>query len=295
MSYEKIVTLFDTLAHAEAAERNLIKAGFDESDISIIRNEDIDRSDLDGEQSIWQKLFGETLTDEDRAIYSEAVRQNGTVLTIRVDEDERAKALAVLNRHQISDETRYYKEPLAHTDTLSPVAGTAAIAGTTAATHTPLAHEDNVVARELAERENVGHRAYLTGDETQDEILQLAKEDLEIGKRIESEGQKNIRRYVVEHDVSRTINLKEQHAEVLRRKVDRPVDGNIDWSDKEISVEEYAEKPVVNKTARVVEEVVVKKVNTDHDQVIEDTVREQKVDVSGENHDAAIDPVKRPL
>lgn len=273
MSYEKIVTLFDTLAHAQAAERNLVKAGFSESAISLLKNEDIDRSDLDGDQSFWSKLFGETITDEDRVIYSEAIRNNGTVLTVHVEEEERAKALAILNRHQLSDETRYNRQTLAGTEPVVPV--------------TPVPATDV--------REDTLKRPYLTGDETQDEILRLAKEDLEVGKRIESEGSKRIRRYVVEHDVSKTVNLREQHAEVLRRKVDQPIDGNIDWTDKEIAVEEYVEKPVINKNAKVVEEVVVKKVNTDHDEVIKDTVREQKVDVVNDGKtvvDPTLDPKK---
>lgn len=261
MSHEKIVTLFDTLQHAEAAERNLIKAGFSEYSISIIRHQDIDPEDLDTEQSIWQKLFGEKLTDEDRQIYSEAIRNNGTVLTIHVDDDERAKALAILNRHQLSDESRYQRAN-------APVQGT--LVGTEAAVTAHALHTPT------------SQRPYLTGDESHDEILQLAKEELEIGKRIEKEGSKHIRRYVVESDVTKSVNLREQHAEVLRRNVNRPVtDKNIDWSDKEISVEEFAEKPVVNKNARIVEEVVVKKVNTDHDETVHGTVREQKVEVDG--------------
>lgn len=265
MSNEKIVTLFDKLAYAQAAERNLIKAGFDEDAISLIKSDDIDPAELDGEQSFWKSLFGNTLTDEDRVIYSKAIQNNGTVLTVHVDDEQRATALAILNRQQLSNESQYQPQ-----DQLTPNLAHAEISPEHAAALTQqqpahTAHSD---------------RPYLTGDETQDEILQLAKEDLEVGKRIETEGSKRIRRYVVENDVTQRINLKAQHAEVLRRNVDHAVaENNIDWSDKEISVEEYTEKPVINKNAKIVEEVLVKKVNTTHDEVIHDTVREQKVDV----------------
>ena len=39
MAHEKIVTLFDSAIQAEAAKRNLVKAGFSDRDISLISGE----------------------------------------------------------------------------------------------------------------------------------------------------------------------------------------------------------------------------------------------------------------
>ncbi|PIJ45546.1 YsnF/AvaK domain-containing protein [Tatumella sp. OPLPL6] len=250
MSSEKIVTLFDTVEHAQAAERNLIKADFKESDISVIHGRDLDSdSTVFKDTSIWKRLFGNDVEEEHAELYSEALHKNGAVLTVVAHgEDEHAKALAILNRHQL-------------VDVPAKARGTETAAAPDAAT-----------PRDT--------RPHLTGNETKDEILQLAKEELEVGKRLVKEGTTRIRRYVTTEDVSQKVNLREQHAEVVRNTVNRPVTGqNIDWSEKSVVVDELAEKPVVNKTAHVVEEVVVKKVNTNHDEEIKDTVRQQHAEV----------------
>lgn len=257
MASEKIVTLFDTLDHAQGAERNLVKAGFSDHDISVVHGRDLDRdSTVFKDTSIWQRLFGNDVEPEQAEIYSEAVQKNGAVLTLVVkDEDAHARAIGILNRHQLVDVPAKARGG----DTTQNVAATAQ------------------------------QRPHLTGNESQDEILQLAKEELEVGKRLIKEGTTRIRRYVTKEDVSRTINLREQHAEVVRNAINRPVNAaDVDWSEKSVVVDELVEKPVVNKTAHVVEEVVVKKVNTDHNQEIKDSVRQQHVDVERQGSDRVI-------
>ena len=44
MSYEKIVTLYDTAQHAEAARSNLAKAGFSTDDMSIVSGSELPKS-----------------------------------------------------------------------------------------------------------------------------------------------------------------------------------------------------------------------------------------------------------
>ncbi len=41
MNYEKIVTLFDTAQHAEAARSNLAKAGFSTDEMSIVSGSEL--------------------------------------------------------------------------------------------------------------------------------------------------------------------------------------------------------------------------------------------------------------
>ena len=82
------------------------------------------------------------------------------------------------------------------------------------------------------------------------------------------------------------MTLHEEHAEVLRRAVTDPkFVGVIDWADKEIEVIETAEQALVNKTARVVEEVSLKKIGSDHVETVKDKIRRQQVEV--ERVDAA--------
>src|SRR4029453_10484510 len=91
--------------------------------------------------------------------------------------------------------------------------------------------------------------------EKHDEVLRLAEEQLEVGKRMVETGKTRIRRFVTEREVSADVTLHEEHAEVLRRAVDdRAYVGDIDWADHTIEVVETAEQALVNKTARIVEE-----------------------------------------
>ena len=76
------------------------------------------------------------------------------------------------------------------------------------------------------------------------------------------------------------MTLHEEHAELLRRAVTDPkFVGDIDWADQEIEVIETAEHALVNKTARVVEEVSLKKIGTDHVETVHDKIRRAQVEI----------------
>jgi stress response protein YsnF len=55
------------------------------------------------------------------------------------------------------------------------------------------------------------------------------------------------------------------------------------FEERTIEVHQTAEEPVVNKTARVVEEVVVRKDATERTETVRDNVRWEEVDVQNAN------------
>ena len=78
-----------------------------------------------------------------------------------------------------------------------------------------------------------------------------------------------------------SVTLREERATIERRPVDHPASA-ADFTGLEgqrIEVRRTAEKAVVSKTAHVVEEVVVGKVETTRAEQIADTVRSTVVDV----------------
>lgn len=84
------------------------------------------------------------------------------------------------------------------------------------------------------------------------------------------------------------VNLHEEHAKVVRRAVTDPnYIADIDWSDKEYTVTETAEQPVVSKTARVVEEIALGREGSERTETVRDTVRRQQAEVE------RIDPRKK--
>ena len=112
-----------------------------------------------------------------------------------------------------------------------------------------------------------------------EERIRLVEENLRVGKRQVVQGRVRIRSYVVETPVTETVRLREEHVEVERRPVDRPLsdtDGDL-FREREIEAVETYEEPVVAKESRVREELVVRKAIEERDETVKDTVRRTEV------------------
>jgi len=118
----------------------------------------------------------------------------------------------------------------------------------------------------------------MTGDK---DTIQVAKERLRIGKREVAQGAVRVRSYVVERPVEEQVRLHEERVEVERHPVDRPVNPGEAGLFQERTIEARAtsEEAVVQKEARVVEEIDIRKVAQDRTETVRDTVRETKVEV----------------
>jgi uncharacterized protein (TIGR02271 family) len=265
MAQEKIVTLFDSAIQAEAAKRNLVKAGFSDRDISLISGE---RLQQEGQSirhpSLWQRLFGHDVDKDEADVYTRAMDKGGVVLTIRTEEEKLARAMTILHSHDAVDVPSRMQSSVGN--------------GTTAPGINPTAGKQ--FAGETNDRPAEPLRTSLTGDESEADILRLAEEQVEVGKRLVSEGSTRVRRYTVTDTVSEDISLHEQHADIFRRSVNEPaLAGEVDWSEKTVEVAETHEQPVINKTTHVKEEVVVRTDGSDRTETINDTVRRQEVDI----------------
>src|ERR1700689_2063714 len=104
-------------------------------------------------------------------------------------------------------------------------------------------------------------------------------------------GRARVRRFVTEREVAQDVTLHEEHAEVLRKGVSDPTFvGEIDWADGTIEVIETAEHALANKTARIVEEVGLKKIGADHVETIRDKLRRQQVEIERIGPDGKVSP-----
>jgi uncharacterized protein (TIGR02271 family) len=118
------------------------------------------------------------------------------------------------------------------------------------------------------------------GTPAREEVLRLAEEQLNVGKRVVEIGKARVRRFIVEKPVESKITLHEEHAQMMRRPVaDAEPLRDVDWSDKTFDISETAEQAVVNKTARVVEEAVIRVEGSDRVETVRDTVRRQQVEL----------------
>lgn len=111
-------------------------------------------------------------------------------------------------------------------------------------------------------------------------VIPVVQETLRVGKRDTQHGRVRVRSYVVETPVSEQVSLRQEHVDVQRRPVDRPLtDADGAFREQTIEAVEHREEAVVSKEARVVEEVVINKDTTEHTETVEDTVRRQDVEV----------------
>jgi len=262
MNYHTVVAAFDSGSHARAAANALKAAGFHAADVSVL-----DRSEVGVESGawtgmrsgLWQRLFGTDVLQHEAVTYDQAVDRGGAVVSVRVPDSEVAHATGILDLHHpidVKDRALTGGAPAARVE--SAVAATAPV---------PVAAAQKVaVTPALAS--------------AHEEVLRLAEEQLQVGKRMIETGKTRVRRYVTERDVAADVTLHEEHAEVLRRAVTEPrYLADVDWADRSIEVVETAEQALVNKTARVVEEVALKKVGSDHVQTLHEKVRRQQVEV----------------
>lgn len=106
MNSEKIVTLFDNIEHAKAANKNLLKSGFYNKDISIIHSEQLKAENLIfKEHDIWQRLLGNSLTEQEAKIYAQAIDTGGILLILRThNENETDRAMEILNAYQFDND-----------------------------------------------------------------------------------------------------------------------------------------------------------------------------------------------
>ncbi|MBA4055383.1 MAG: hypothetical protein C0490_11775, partial [Marivirga sp.] len=116
-------------------------------------------------------------------------------------------------------------------------------------------------------------------------VIPVIQEELEVGKREVDLGSVRVYSRTVETPVNETVNLREQHATINRRPTDRmATDEDLEaFNDDSIEIHEMAEKAVVSKNARVVEEVEVDTEESTTSETIEDTVRHTEVKIDRQN------------
>jgi uncharacterized protein (TIGR02271 family) len=243
MTTETIVAVFDTTPHAEKAIADLKAAGIPAASIhSHDKLAEYPRSETHGEsQGFWSWLFGEEPASKDDVVYTRTIEGGGTVVTVIVDGRDAARVASLLETHHPID----IEERASQYSATSPVASAAtAPKGKT------------------------------------EEVIPLAEERLNVGKRAVSGGTTRLRRYVVERPVEEQINLRNERVTVQRRPVSGGARVASDaFSEKTIEVTETKEIPVVSKTAHVAEEVVVGKDVNQRTETVRDTVRKEQVDV----------------
>jgi uncharacterized protein (TIGR02271 family) len=188
--------------------------------------------------------------------YAEGIRRGGSLVTVRTQDEMANKAAQIMNRFNPVD-VRGQSRQWQQNENWSRF---------------------DANARPLTEDQFTG----LQGTDHGETSIPVVEEDIEVGKRdVEREGV-NIHAYVEEIPVEKDVNLRREHIEVERRPVDREITGSGDqhFVEGELHLTQHEEQPMVRKTARVTEEVHVRKDVDERQETVRDTVRRQRVDVS---------------
>lgn len=244
-----VIGVFSYTSEAQEAKEYLVNHGFTNDAVDIATQDGVsdttttDTGDRIG--NFFSNLFGSDEEDT-RTKYTEAGRK-GTVVTVHAQsEDEARRALEVLDNYGAVDVNEWSGQGYTNKENFT---GT----DTTATTDTT----------------------------TTSGAIPVINEELQVGKREVETGGVRLRSRIVERPVEESIRLRQEHVNVERTAVNRPAteaDFN-NFKEGTVEVTEHAEVPVVNKEARVVEEVSLGKDVTETEETVRDTVRHTEVDV----------------
>jgi uncharacterized protein (TIGR02271 family) len=202
---------------------------------------------------------------DDEEMYERRAHAGKTVLGVTINDDARiSDALAILESHHPIE----IEENAEETATKN-AAARAAIAPTSS----PLADRGNAMPSNIS------------ASSGREEIIPLAEENIEVNKRTIDRGTTRIRRYVVETPVEREVTLHGERVTVERRTPTTTV-GSLpgQFEERAVEVHESDEVPLVEKTAHVAEEVVIRREPTERTEKVRETVRREEVEVTQPDH-----------
>ena len=303
-----ITALYDDQAQAQTALSKLVAAGFPQDAIRLTPGASTTSTRTAGsydhtrdEGGFWAGLKDLFMPEEDRYAYTEGLSRGGTLLTAKVEDSRVAAAMDILEENGSVDlderEATWRKEGWSgyaggstsgtsstSTSTDTNMLGGAQAAGGIPVTGAATASASRTDAADLRSTATTGStetRGAATGDK---EYIPIVEERLNVGKRVAEHGRVRVRSYAIETPVEEQVNLREEHVEIERRAVDRPVTASDEaiFAEKTIEATERREEAVVSKDARVVEEVGIRKDATQRTETVSDKVRHTEVEVEDE-------------
>jgi len=326
-----ITGLFDTREAAEATVRHLVEEdGIDRDRVRLHGVEDRTSGTTtdSGDQGVWASLKNLFMPDEDRYAYSEGIRRGGIVVSVEVDDSQAEHAMDVFEAHGAADldsreaewRSSGWTGYTADTRGVSPASG-AGMAG--AATGTPMAGTDmtgpgrsgtGVTGTGVAGAEVTGSHtthgttagtgttglgmaaADMAGRAGNEDVIPVVEEQLRVGKRDMERGRVRVRSYIQEQPVSENVSLRQEHVNVERRTVDRPLtDADDAFRERTVEAVEHNEEAVASKEARVVEEVTINKDVSQREETVRDTVRRQDVEVEDSREGTTTPTPRNPV
>ena len=305
---QTVIGLFNKSSDAQQAVQRLLSNGFtnDNVDVSLSNmsnsstttssntNFNLDDDDRDEHESgisrFFKNLFGDD--DDDASKYSRASRGKSIVTVHAMSGDEADKASDILDDCGAVDvddnanESDYRTTGSDYSTTNSDYSTTGAApvglfnetTGTTINTGLAADMTTGTSDRDITSDMDITNAS---DKDITDKTIPIIEENIEVGKRTVQTGGVRLKSRIVEKPVEEELRLRQERVYVERNPVDRPAsDADFtSFKEGEVEVAEHAEVPVVNKEARVVEEVSLGKDVDTRSETVRDTVRKTEVDV----------------
>ncbi|MDQ3394181.1 MAG: YsnF/AvaK domain-containing protein [Bacteroidota bacterium] len=250
---QTVIGVFEDSSSARKAVEQLTSSGISRSSIDISENDKNQSSTTDAgthEEDSISRFFNNLFGNNDQSkYYSEVTRGSSSLVTVHAQSnDEAQRAVSVLDEYGAID-----------------IDERAADYGYNRNA------ESNFENRDMS----------FSSDNDESKSIPVIEEELHVGKREVETGGARIKSRIVEKPVEETLRLRHEHVNVERNPVNRPAsESDLDhFQEGEINVTEHAEVPVVNKEARVVEEVKINKEVGERQETVRENVRKTEVDV----------------
>lgn len=191
-------------------------------------------------------LVGMGLPRSEAERYVDGVRRGHTLETVLIEDDKADDALAIMRQHAL---------------------GTGRERG---------------IRENLGTKEQIGKERGVERREAGERVFPVIVEEVAVGKREVGSGGARVETHVEERPIEEKVELREERVDVERRPVDRALskeEADRAFEEQSVEVRATSEEPVVEKRARVKEEVVLGKEAGTRTETIRETVRETEAEV----------------
>ncbi|HEY8553734.1 MAG TPA: YsnF/AvaK domain-containing protein [Burkholderiales bacterium] len=284
-----VLGLFESRDSAKQAMRALEAEGFDRQRVEMRSGDELlqqagtQPAHEPAEEGVWAgiKRFFSGARSEGRLSESgpQGLRPTDALVTVHVEDGRAERAVEIIDANGAQDiEERLESAGVDPGAATESAAGSGRIGGAgvlpdSAAGAAPTA----TTAKALPEGAPTADPAPATAGERR---IPVVEEELRVGKREAASSGVHVRSRIIEHPVEKDVALREENVRVARTRIDRPLtEGDAAFREESFEVRATSEEPVVEKRARVREEVTVGKETRQRRQRIKDTVRETQVQI----------------
>jgi stress response protein YsnF len=270
---QSVVAVFENRAEAERAREEILASGVSPQCVSLHGSDS--SSDMDQGRSagteperetgighFFRSLFG--MEDDRPARYEEAARRGHATLVVDCRDDEETDLVrTILDSYEVIDIDER------------------------AAQWSSEVQDRDAMREQTSATSATGRAMRDIGTEA---TIPVVEESIALGKREVEGGRVRVYTRVLERPVEESVQLREERARVERRPVDRPAteaDMAAAFKEGSMEVTERTEVPVVQKQARVVEEVQIGKDVRQRTETVRDKIHKTDVQVEEEAPTAA--------